>query len=230
MGYNNSGARRLVFDVETAPLEDAASYLEPVEAPANYKNPEAIAAYQTKAHAEQLAKCALDVDLCRVVAIGWQAEGDDVFALTVTRPEVMECDGGLPESLVLRMFWQRVADSHLVGFNCLGFDLPVLFRRSLYLGVPTPSIQIDRFKHPRVTDLMSLLSLDGRLRLRGLAFYCKRFGIEVNDPLKGAEVGQAVAEGRWDDVGAHVLADVKKTALLAEKMGLFMAAAKEAVL
>jgi predicted PolB exonuclease-like 3'-5' exonuclease len=213
VGLNGENSRRLVFDIETVPLVDAAEYLEEPEAPSNYSKPDAIAKYVEKAKAEQLAKCSLDVDLCRIVAMGWQIEGDRQPSTAL----VADAD----ESLMLRRFWREVGDHHLVGFNCLGFDLPVLLRRSLYLGVEAPSIQIDRFKHPKVTDLMDELSYGGKLKLRGLAFYCKRFGIDVPDPLTGADIAQAVEEGRWQDVEHHVTADIQKTAALASRLGYF---------
>ncbi len=213
MGYDSEYAARIVFDIETAALPEAAEYLEPVEPPANYKDPEKIAAYLADKRAEQVSKCALDVDLCRVVAIGTLDEDAKGMAWT---------GAATTETEMLEHFWAAVGYQRtLVGFNCLGFDLPVLLRRSLYLGVRAPRIQIDKFRHPRVTDLMAELSYDGKLKYRGLSFYCKRFGIEVPDPLKGSEVGQAVADNRWEDVRGHVLADVQKTARLAEKMGHF---------
>jgi hypothetical protein len=43
---------RIVLDIETVGLPDAASYMEPVTAPANYKDPEKIAAYVAERHAE----------------------------------------------------------------------------------------------------------------------------------------------------------------------------------
>jgi len=217
MGYNNEGAARLVFDIETAPLEDAASYLsdEPIEAPANYKDPAKIQAYIDGKRAEQLERCSLDVDLCRVVAIGMQLEG--------YQPVATLAQTGADEGDVLEWFWKAAVDLQpaLVGFNCLGFDLPVLLRRSLYLGVPAPVIQIDRFKHPRVTDLMDELSYQGKFKARGLAFYCKRFGISVPDDTTGAQIGALVAAGEWGRVKGHVLADVQRTALLAARLGHF---------
>lgn len=214
MGLNNENAARLVFDIETAPLSDAAAYIEPAEAPANYKDPLKIAAAIAEKNAENLSKCGLDVDLCRVVAIGWQRDDEDfVHSGLVT----VEKD----EALMLSNFWEAVGDLHLVGFNCLAFDLPVLLRRSLYLGVRAPRIQIDRFKHPQVTDISDELSYGGKLRLRSLSFYCKRFGINVPDTMTGADIALAVTEGRWDDVRSHVQADIAKTARLASKLGFF---------
>ena len=212
MGLNSEHASRLVFDIETAPLPEASEYLEPATAPSNYKDDAKIAAYIAQANAENLARCGLDVDLCRVVALGMWLEGADAPAV-ITTEDVSEAN-------LLRAFWAE-ADRHLVGFNCLGFDLPVLLRRSLYLGIDTPRIQIDRFKHPTVTDVMDELSFGGKLKLRGLAFYSKRFGFDVPDTLTGADIAAAVHEGRWVDIERHVTADVHKTALLAAKLGHF---------
>lgn len=215
MGFQNENGRRIVFDCETAPLPEAADYLvEPVEAPANYRDEVKIAAYINEKKAEQLAKCSLDPDLCRVVAVAVQREEDaEPTSLTANDPD--------EERFVLDYFWGMAGQGHLVGFNCLSFDLPVLLRRSLYLGVKIRLIQIDRFKHPEVTDLLSVLSFNGVQKLHSLNFYAKRFGCTVTDPMDGAGIGLAVLEGRWDDVHAHVRADVQKTAFIAEKCGYF---------
>jgi hypothetical protein len=97
----------------------------------------------------------------------------------------------------------------------------VLLRRALYLDAARPMIQIDKFKHPQVTDLQMVLSFNGAQKLHGLSFYSKRFGIDVPDTLTGADIGAAVREGRWEDVRAHCRADVQKTAALAARIGLF---------
>lgn len=216
MGMNSENASRLVFDIETAPLPDAADYLEPAEAPSNYKDPIKIQEFIAAKNAENLERCGLDVDLCRVVAIGFQWEGQDPNAMTLA-----DCD----EDGLIKAFWKlanlRDIQRHLVGFNCLAFDLPVLLRRSQYLGISAPPIQVDRFKHPQVTDLLSVLSFNGAIKFRGLAFYAKRFGILSTDIMTGADVAQAVREERWKDIAAHVQADVAKTAAIAERLGLF---------
>lgn len=212
MGYENENAARIVFDIETAPLAEAVDYLEPADAPSNYKDPIKIAAYVAEKNAANLDKCGLDVDLCRVVAIGYQFEGETAHVLTAD--DTNEAD-------TLRLWWSIVGDRHLVGFNCLAFDLPVLFRRSLYLGVEWPRIGIDRFKHPQVTDLMQMLSFNGALDYRGLAFYARRFGFKTSDTMTGADVAQAVAEGRYADVEKHVRSDIQITASLAERLGVF---------
>lgn len=213
MGLDSENAARMIFDIETAPLLDAGDYLEKPDAPANYKDPAKIDAYIAEKHAENLERCGLDVDLCRIVAVGVMAEGD--------APEVEFAADEPDERVLLREFWRRVGQRHLVGFNCLAFDLPVLLRRSLYLGVLAPTIVIDKYRHPNVTDLMRVLDFNGAIKARSLSFYCKRLGIVGQDEMTGADVAQAVAEGRWAAVAAHCRADVEKTAMLASRLGVF---------
>lgn len=211
--------RSMVFDCETAPLENALVYLkeEVIEAPGNYKDPVKIAAYIAEKRAEQLERCSLDPDLCRVVAIGLWVEGGRFFSMHA---------GDMSEEGMLEAFWIACKDNHLIGYNCLGFDLPVLMRRSLYLGVRVPDIKIDKYRHDGVSDLQAILSFNGQQKWRSLNFYCKRFGIEVADDIDGSQIGAAVERGDWKAIESHVTADVRKTALLAARMNLFEMAVK----
>ena len=205
----------LVFDVESYPIDGAAAYLEPATAPSNYVKPEAIAAYIEKANAEQLTKAALDVDLARIVAIGISV--GDVPIAQVARNESEEAD-------ILTKFWRRVMVQPrptLIGFNCLGFDLPLLLRRSLYLNVTAPRLQMSKYRHDGIEDLMLSLSFDGALRYRGLGFYVRRFGLDVPaDEHSGASIAGLVASGDWDAVAAHCRCDVASTMALAKRMGV----------
>jgi predicted PolB exonuclease-like 3'-5' exonuclease len=217
MGLNSENAMRMCFDIETAPLPEAADYLvEPIEAPSNYKDPAKIAAYIEEKKAKRLDNCSLDPDLCRVVAVCTWREG-------VNGPVALHA-GDVSEKEMLEWFWREAEQGHLVGFNCLTFDLPVLLRRSLYLDVLTPWIQIDKFKHPMVTDLQSVLSFNGATEWHSLSFYAKRFGFDIPDGMDGSGIAQAVAESRWDDIEQHVKADVVKTALVADRCGYFSVA------
>lgn len=210
MGFNGENARKIVLDLETAPIDGAAEYLESVDAPANYKDPEKIAAYQREAQAGQLAKAALDPDLCRIVALGWQ-HGEDAQSVL--------CQSEDMEAIHLMDFWERFRGAHFIGYNILGFDLPVLLRRSLYLGVKAPAIQVDKYRHPQVTDLLMLLSNNGAQKFRSLSFYLKRFGLPATDG-KGSEVPALVAAGDWAAVEAHLRADLLATASLAQRVGV----------
>lgn len=203
---------RLIFDIECVALDGVSQFLDPLTPPANYVSDEAIARWEKKAAAERLDKLALDPDLLQVICIGVWREGEGVKVFATD--EMSEAD-------LLRLFWSQVMGRELVGFNCLSYDLPALLRRSLYLQVSAPPIRIDKYRHDGVTDLMQVLSYNGLLKYHSLNFYCRRLGIDIPDPMNGAGVGQAFAEGRWDDIRLHCESDIYKTAYLAERLSLF---------
>ena len=206
---------RYVLDIETCGLPEAKDFAEPISAPSNYKDPEKIAAYVAEKNAEQIAKAGLDLDLCSIVAIGLQPERSrEVLVNTAANEE--------QERAMLHTLWQMLLkDRHpvLIGFNCIGFDLPVLVRRSQYLDVPHPRLVIDRYRTPHV-DLMLKLTWNGLVRARSLKFYARRFGIPVNDEVSGADIPALVAAGEMDKVVGHVTSDVQLTAALAERLGV----------
>jgi predicted PolB exonuclease-like 3'-5' exonuclease len=214
--------RYIVLDLESHAIPDASTYLtEPVEAPSNYTKPEAIAAYVAKAKQAQLDKAALDIDLARIVCLGWLEHGpaDDKDT------HIFKDD--IEERRIIGQFFDVFFQSRntadwpiLVTFNGLGFDLPLLLRRALYLGVRAPNIQIDRYKHPHVIDLMDLLSYSGKMKPHSLSFYCQRFGIPVNDENSGKDIAALIAADNWAAVERHCASDVQATYQLAKRMGI----------
>lgn len=228
MGFNSENARRaeaIVFDCETYAIDGAAGYLEPATAPDNYKAPEAIAKYIEQANRTALAKAALDIDLARIVALGVMSDSDEQPTVQTARDEQDEAE-------MLAWFWTLTAphERHgyrptLVGFNCIAYDLPLMLRRSLYLGVKAPRLPINKYRHDGIEDLMLSLSFDGALRLRGLSFYAKRFGLDVPaDETSGADIAAMVMADDWPGIIAHCRADVLKTAALARRVGVLKAA------
>lgn len=206
----------IVLDVESVAIANAAEFIEPATAPSNYVKPEAIAAFIEKANAEQLAKSALDVDLAQIVALGVDT-GDG--------PIVSLCRNDDEEREALIAFWLLVNAAgvrpNLIGFNCIGFDLPLLLRRSLYLGVKAPRLLINKYRHDGIDDLMLSLSFDGALRYRSLAFYKRRFALNVpDDPHTGADIAALVAANDWGAISAHCRSDLLTTAALAKRIGV----------
>lgn len=215
MSLNNRNALRVIVDIETAPLPNAADFLDfsDISAPANYKDEAKIAAYCESKRQEAINRAALDLDLCRIVAIGWNIEDIDEVPVAVCADD--EC-----EQEALRAFWDDLDERTTVGFNQIGFDLPILLRRSLYLDVPAPILNLDKYRSNHV-DLQQRLSLNGTKPYRSLNWYAKRFTLDVPaDDTAGKDIGQLVAEGQWDAVAAHCRADVLKTKALAKRLGL----------
>lgn len=206
----------LVVDIETCALPNAADYLEAPTAPANYKDPEKIAAYCAEKLAEQRERCPLDPDLCEVAAVGIAGAKGPVEVRT--REQESERDlliwlwSFTEERLIKPVVW--------LGFNVVGFDLPVLMRRSQYLNVRPPSLSVGKYRHPGIIDLQLQLSFDGARPYRSLRWYARRFGLEVADPVTGADVAALVAVDDWATVSAHCRADVETTRQLAHRLGV----------
>ena len=121
-------------------------------------------------------------------------------------------------------------DTTIIGFN-IKFDLSVLLRRALYLGIKTPPIYLDKWKCSQAIDLMEVLSFNGLLKNRGLSWYCKRFGLGVpEDTTTGADMPRLAAEGKWDEIRFHCEADVFKTVALAKRLGVLREVPAEMVL
>jgi len=150
----------LFVDIETAADEEMAEFVTKPslvlesEAPKNYKKPETIMKWMVAEadkreakYVERLARMPLDIDYARIVTIG--------YALGEGRVEMLvACDDGLDhvveetiqqdivvktssEGGILRVFWDLIAplERRVCGYNVLGFDLPVILRRSWQYGV-----------------------------------------------------------------------------------------------
>jgi hypothetical protein len=208
--------RYVVTDVETAPLADAERMLPEFKHNAGTKDEALRAAQIAEKRAKALADAALDPDLCRIVAMGMWWDKDD-------EPEIVLCRDERDERGALEGYWHTYAyhrHEHpytvIVGSNVLGFDLPVMVRRSLYLQVEVPMLDRGKYRHRDVIDLKSLLCDDNRLAWRSLDYYVRRFGLDVpHDAIDGAQIPALVAAGEWDKVREHNRLDLVKTRALA---------------
>lgn len=236
MGYDGERGHPVLFDLETIAHERAREFLPPPDVeyltpPKNYTKPDTIEkwkgeekARRIKAWEDELDRCALDPDLCRIVALGYMAPLDD-------EPVVLTCESEAAEIDALATFWDFARYAQLLGFNCAGFDVPVLLRRSLLLGVKAPNVSISKYRHPSVTDLMKLLSFDGAIPWRKQSFYIRRFGLDVPaDDITGADIAQLVNDGKWDAVRHHCRCDVLGVKALAQHIGVIRAPQPAAVL
>jgi len=160
------------------------------------------------AAAERCKLLSTTPEYCRIAAIGWAIGSGDVVSWVATEPH--------HERGILEAFWRCVEMCRpIVGYNIIGFDLPVIFFRSALLKVPSTKM-IDM--KPWGKDLVDL--------------YAKRFPkgnygsggrpgkLKELAPLAGIKVpagdveGSQVAELMKTDpvkVGEYVRSDVEIT-------------------
>ena len=211
----------VILDLETLPIPDVESYVEPVEAAKNLRDPEKIAADIERKQAEQVSKAALYPWTARILALG--------AIPTDGGPMVHLCQTDADERAALRWCWDVVVREDdtrfvrpIVGFNSRTFDLPVLMARSLLLGVDYPTLNLDRYRSPHI-DLMDRLTWYGAVPARSLKWFARRFGIVVDDAVSGADVASLAAAGDWQAIVNHCLSDLRLTQGLAERMGIIKA-------
>lgn len=153
-------------------------------------------------------------EFCRIAAFGW-AEGDGEVRSVVDG----DTHAGADESDIIDHFWTMVGNGRpIVGFNVLGFDLPVILIRSALLGImPTRTLSLSPHSNRDVIDLyLGRFGAKGNAggangkpgRLKSLAAL---MGIDV--PAEGVD-GSQVADLMQTDpgrVGEYVRSDVTIT-------------------
>ena len=205
----------LIVDIETAPMRGVENYVTAGSPPKNYKNADTIQRWHENALQHAISRAALDPDLCRIVAIGCTTPNGDVESdISATYEQERE---------MLTNFWRRVtSDTILIGYNIVGFDMPVLLRRSLYLKLPNiPHYSLNKYRpSSHLHDLMLMLSMDGALKYRSLDWYARRLGLPLPEQaISGADIPLLVESGEWERVRQHVEDDVKLTQHLAQRLG-----------
>lgn len=214
-------------DIETIGHDCATEFipkpdLDAITPAKNLKDPakiaENIAARKAEATAEYdtaLSRAALDWNVSRIVAIGFQTEA-------MAEPYVLPCRNEGEEAAALSAFWAEAKGRRLVGFNARGFDVPTLIQRSRLLNVSHPRLRLDRFGRGDVVDIRDILTFDDAryeaLMPRSLKAFAQRFGIPVADETDGSDVAALVAAGNMEAVIAHCTSDVTLTRQLAKRV------------
>lgn len=164
-----------------------------------------------------LAKMALDVDLCQIVAIGWQVSITHDGGLSTV---AIGADGEEEEAAALRDFWRAWTQfgSRMCGFNIIGFDLPIIMRRSWALDVQFAPINLRRYSTEHVIDLMQLFYGWGQYpgpKYRGLKTLAEMYGIPI--PMPDVD-GSMVAGMTKAEREEYCLSDVDVTWKLARRL------------
>ena len=166
---------RLFWDIETVPNDDALQYVDMPKASKAIKDPDKIEAAVMQKYQETIDMAALDPDLCCVKSIAYAFGTDGPTTVDIVNKK-------MTEEAVISRFWSAVlrTQGNTVGYNILGFDWPVILRRSFELGiVPTILPSMVKFRTEPTTDLMQILSNWDWHFTKKLKWVCRRYGIEI---------------------------------------------------
>ena len=213
-----SPARKIiVFDIETAsqPEAEIAHLIPQFNPPANYKDPEKIKAWFEKAKLDWLTDAALDPVSGRIEAIGlatFHPEHGIQYNIQLNEHGTLEDEADL-----LRDFWTMTVMKNTVewvGFNCFGFDLPFMMRRSWKVGVmPPANIRSGRYWGDQFVDLLDLWQMGNRQTFISL----DRLGKYLGLPGKAGD-GQFFHKLERDQKIAYLEGDLKLTMNIAQRL------------
>ena len=213
--------KTVVFDIETGPLPD-----ETIEAIADPfkessvktgnlgldKSLEKIQQARSQHLSKIKDKAALNAEYGEVLAIGIL---DHKGTVTLLHGQ---------EKAILTNFWDMALQDSVkgatrwVGFNCLGFELPFLMRRSLLTGVPIPKrLQPSpRYWRDFWVDLMDVWKAGEWKAMISLNRFCKAAGLPGKNG-DGANFSALMQED--EDHALHYLTnDLEITKKLADKI------------
>ncbi len=202
----------IIFDIETAPSDNAAEFMDEIEPPKTMKIAATIDKWRKEElpalKAAQMERAALSPITGKILCIGYCFPGDKNFY-----------EG--TEIGILSNFWREFQPRNTwIGFNSNSFDWPFIIRRSMILGVEFEKhlIQDSRgyFKENFI-DLMRVWQCGNRQEFISLDKAARLFGVGKKSG-NGADFAKLYAENRAAAL-EYLANDLEITRQLAIKMG-----------
>ncbi len=153
-------------------------------------------------------------EFCRIVALGWAVGNGSTESLVVGQTQGFGTEQLVSERTILERFWQLATQhSPLIGFNILGFDLPVIFVRSAILRFASSRMFDLKPWGKDVVDVYSLRfpkpGASGDGKPRKLKALCPLYGIEIPaGDVDGSQV-EELLEKDPVKLGLYVRSDVE---------------------
>lgn len=199
----------LYLDIETIPTTDEAvaeRVYGDISAPANYKDPEKIAAYIEGAKADKLRRTSLDGTWGEVIVVG--------FAVGSAAPDAVVRDLDEPEDDYLSRVWAAIKKPlgqesmpFIIGHNVV-FDMRFLHQRSVVNRVK-PSITLPVNMAPyQLAYFDTMQEWAGYRNTISLGNLCFALGVDHDDSFEGSMVAGAWEAGNVGAIVDHCLGDV----------------------
>ena len=195
-------------DIETVPVQcpdRIAKLIADAKPPANYSKPETIAKWREDNAADIIAKTSFDPAAGHICSIAWAVGDGEVQCASIGR----SLDN---EASVIDEFFDALPTMGLprfIGHYITGFDLRFIMCRAIVLGVRVPR-QWPR--DPKPWDPVVFDTMTAWAGARGtisLDRLCEALSIDnPKGEIDGSQVGQAWADGRFDEIAAYNRRDV----------------------
>lgn len=207
--------QKIIFDIETIPDQNLPENLKPEFDKGRLVDPEKIAKAKTEFDDGLIKKLSVNPMTCQVVSLQIKQPSENAFDTDTHFLETLN-----DESAMLKQFWYAVMQAEqIIGHNIIGFDLPVIFMRSMVLGImPTRKLKLQKYRSSPIFDTMLLLgnwsqfiSMDDALT---------RFGLEGKSG-HGSQVFQMWLDGQHESIHNYCRDDVNATERLYNVMRNF---------
>jgi len=163
---------------------------------------------------KRLATCP---ELCKIVALSVGLDAN-VYSFVVGDGEDGEPGQiAITEEDLLRIFWNSALNAkQICGYNIINFDLPVVFARSILLGIPSTRRFSTKPWEDEVLDLYLRRFPRGNSKQPGkLKQMAQLYGIDVPaGDFEGSQVEEIWNAGDYEMIREYVTSDVVITAAL----------------
>ncbi len=203
----------LAWDLETIGNPDLIDSLPEPTPKANLKDKAKIEADIAEKKAKQISKMALNGNTALIVACGLAGitkEGEEWS-------DALMYDPTTGERPYVEALWDIFADHKaFITFNGISFDVPILLRRSLVLGIIPPlTISTRKYDRPPAGnhyDLHQIFGHHGGMETQGFDQICKYvLGEGKPEGIDGSMVGVFWGAQKYDEIKAYAIDDALKT-------------------
>jgi 3'-5' exonuclease len=191
---------QLFIDIECIP-SDIMPELASIKAPANYKDPDKILAWQKDNQLELYKKQALDSMEGRIICIGWY--DDDCFQYCCSNEHINIL---ALEDAIIKMQGQYIEPITFIGWNISTFDIPWLWRKAIQYNLPKLRNALPHNNKNMVIDLMKIWAADYRDYV-SLADCAKFLGIP-HEGGDGSEIYDLWKANNLEAIAEHCKRDI----------------------
>jgi len=151
-------------------------------------------------------KMSLSGELCQIISCGYMLIDTDYNSI---ESDVLFDPKDDKEILQEINMLLKTSHNITVGWNSKGFDLPVIWKRSILQGLNYPiNRYLNTIKKYDTRDSIDIMHVWNNFEIGKLSACCNALGIECKTGLDGSMIYEAYKAGRYDDIKSYNMEDV----------------------